>query len=91
MLTGVKDLYPIWGDSNVELSSKHDILEQSKKAHQKIAKKLALKPYRFLQHEASFLGKGWSVKMIHLVTDLISPSNEHSFLQRRYIFHDWGW
>lgn len=48
MLTGVKGLYPIWRDSNVELSSKHDILEQSKKAHQKIAKKTGFKTLQIL-------------------------------------------
>lgn len=87
MFTGVKDLYPIWGDSEYwaqwqawHLRTKH------KKALQKIARKLALKPYRFLQHEASFLGKGWSVKMIHLVTELIPPSNEYFHFYREDTF-----
>ena len=87
MLTGVKDLYSIWGDSEYwaqwqawHFGTKH------KKAHQKIAPKLVLKPYRFLQHESSFLGKGWSVKMIHLVTDLIPPSNEYFHFYREDTF-----
>ena len=61
-------------------------MSKNKKAHQKIAPKLVLKPYRFLQHESSFLGKGWSVKMIHLVTDLIPPSNEYFHFYREDTF-----
>lgn len=57
-----------------------------KKHTKKISKKLALKPYRVLQHEASFPGKGWSVKMIHLVTNLIPPSNEYSHFYREDTF-----